>query len=53
MKKNKIAKFALDSAVPFKKTPINVAKTGVQYSPVGLIKSAVFDVIFFNFIFSP
>ena len=43
-KKNNIAKFALDSAVPFKKTPINVAKTGVQYSPVGLIKSAVYDV---------
>jgi hypothetical protein len=43
-RKNNIAKFALDSAVPFKKTPINVAKTGVQYSPVGLIKSAVYDV---------
>ncbi|MBR3163593.1 MAG: hypothetical protein IKF17_05800 [Clostridia bacterium] len=39
-----IKKFALDAAVPFKKTPINVAKTGVQYSPVGLIKSAVFDI---------
>lgn len=43
-RKNNIAKFALDSAIPFKKTPINVAKTGVQYSPVGLIKSAVYDV---------
>ena len=43
-RKNNIAKFALDSAIPFKKTPINVAKTGVQYSPVGLIKSAVYDI---------
>ncbi len=42
-RKNNIAKFALDSAVPFKKTPINVTKTGVQYSPVGLIKSAIYD----------
>jgi hypothetical protein len=42
-KKNNVVKFALDSAVPFKKTPINVAKTGAQYSPVGLIKSAIFD----------
>ncbi len=44
-RKNAITKFALDSAVPFKKTPINVAKTGVQYSPAGLIKSAIFDTV--------
>lgn len=43
-RKNNITKFALDAVVPFKKTPINVAKTGIQYSPVGLIKSAVYDV---------
>ena len=43
-RKNNIAKFALDSSVPFKKTPINVVKAGAQYSPVGLIKSAVYDV---------
>jgi hypothetical protein len=43
-RKNAVAKFALDSAVPFKKTPINVAKTGIQYSPVGLVKSAVYDL---------
>ena len=42
--KNGIAKFALDAVVPFKKTPINVAKTGIQYSPVGLMKSAVYDI---------
>ena len=43
-RKNNILKFALDASIPFKKTPINVAKTGVQYSPVGLIKSAVYDI---------
>lgn len=41
--KNKFAKFAMDAILPFKKTPINVAKTGIEYSPVGLIKSAVLD----------
>lgn len=44
-RKNNIAKFALDATVPFKKTPINVAKAGVQYSPAGLIKSAVYDSV--------
>ena len=43
-RKNNLGKFALDAIVPFKKTPINVAKTGIQYSPVGLVKSAVYDV---------
>lgn len=32
-----ILKFALDSVVPFKKTPINVLKRGVEYSPIGLV----------------
>ena len=41
--KNKFSKFVLDATLPFKKTPINVAKTGIEYSPVGLIKSAVLD----------
>lgn len=41
--KNKFAKFTLDSILPFKKTPINVAKAGLEYSPVGLVKSAVYD----------
>lgn len=42
--KNNAAKFALDATVPFKKTPINIAKTGIEYSPVGLMKSAVYDI---------
>ena len=31
------AKFILDSIVPFKKTPINILKQGINYSPAGLI----------------
>ena len=42
-KKNKFSKFLLDSTLPFKKTPINVAKAGLEYSPVGLVKSAIYD----------
>lgn len=41
--KNKFSKFVLDATLPFKKTPINVAKAGLEYSPVGLVKSAVYD----------
>ena len=42
-KKNKFSKFVLDSTLPFKKTPINVAKAGLEYSPVGLVKNAIYD----------
>lgn len=42
-KKNKLGKFALEALMPFKKTPINVAKAGVNYSPLGLIKSISYD----------
>lgn len=41
--KNKFSKFTMDAILPFKKTPINVAKSGIDYSPVGLVKSAVYD----------
>ncbi len=41
--KNKFTKFVMDATLPFKKTPINVAKAGLEYSPVGLVKSAVYD----------
>ncbi len=43
--KNKFSKFVLDATLPFKKTPINVAKAGLEYSPVGLVKSAVYDIV--------
>lgn len=43
--KNKFAKFTTDAILPFKKTPMNIAKLGVEYSPVGLAKSMVYDTI--------
>lgn len=43
-KNNKIARFFIEATVPFKKTPINVAKAGVKYSPLGLIKSLSYDI---------
>lgn len=36
---NKIGKFVVGSTFPFKRVPINIAKTGVKYSPVGLLNS--------------
>ena len=41
--KNGLTKFAMDSVLPFKKTPINVAKSGLEYSPAGLVKSVIYD----------
>lgn len=43
--KNGLTKFISDAVLPFKKTPINVAKAGIEYSPVGLAKSAILDTI--------
>ncbi len=40
---NKVAGLAIGATIPFKKTPINVAKAGVNYSPIGLIKSITYD----------
>ena len=40
---SKIAKYPIKATVPFKKTPINVAKAGVNYSPLGLIKNITYD----------
>lgn len=41
--KHKVGKFIVDATLPFKKTPMNIAKSGIEYSPVGLLKSAIFD----------
>lgn len=43
--KNGLTKFIMDSTLPFKKTPINVAKAGLEYSPAGLAKSLIYDTI--------
>ena len=44
-KNGKVSKFFLDALVPFKKTPINVAKTGIQYSPVNVVKGVTTDLV--------
>lgn len=44
---NAAGKVLIGALVPFKKTPINILKRGMEYSPVGIIngvKKAVFDV---------
>lgn len=41
--KNLVTKLVVGSTIPFKKTPINVAKTGVKYSPIGLLKTISYD----------
>lgn len=37
--KNALTRFAAGAILPFKKTPMNVAVEGIQYSPVGLLES--------------
>lgn len=37
----KLGKTALSFVIPFAKTPINIANTAVNYSPMGLVKSLV------------
>lgn len=41
---NKAAKYIIKATLPFKKTPINVAKAGIKYSPIGLIKNVTYDI---------
>lgn len=43
-KKNTATRLITGAVIPFKKTPINVAKTGASYSPLGLVKSFTLDV---------
>lgn len=38
-KKNKVTQFMSEALMPFKRTPINIVKTGVSYSPLGLLKT--------------
>lgn len=37
VRQNKPLGFLVESVLPFKKTPINILKRGVEYSPIGLI----------------
>ena len=36
-KENKVSRLLVEGVMPFKKTPINIAKRGVEYSPAGII----------------
>lgn len=36
---DKLGHRVIEGVLPFKKTPINILKTGVEYSPIGLINS--------------
>lgn len=46
--KGGIAGKVLEAVIPFKKTPINIAKSGVEYSPIGLVKSLSYDLAQLN-----
>ena len=40
----KVLAFGVEAALPFKKTPANILKRGLEYSPVGLIRSLTSDI---------
>lgn len=42
--KNTATQIAVGSVIPFKKTPINIAKTGLAYSPLGFAKTLTYDI---------
>ena len=42
---SKVGKIAVNAILPFKKTPINIAKAGINFSPLGLIKNMTYDAI--------
>lgn len=42
--KNAATQIAVGSVLPFKKTPINIAKTGLNYSPLGFAKTLTYDI---------
>nr|DAO42067.1 MAG TPA: peptidase [Caudoviricetes sp.] len=44
-KRNKAWGVAIGSLVPFKRTPINVAKRSFELSPVGLLKAITYDAV--------
>lgn len=42
---NTFANLVIGGIIPFKKTPINIAKTGASYSPLGLIETLTNETI--------
>lgn len=43
--KNTATQIAVGSVIPFKKTPINIAKAGLSYSPLGFVKTLTYDAM--------
>lgn len=46
-RKNKVGRFLMSTMIPFKKTPINILKRGIEYSPLSIfigIKQFAFDI---------
>ncbi len=43
-RKNTVFGVAVGSVIPFKKTPVNVAKAGLSYSPLGFAKTLTYDI---------
>jgi hypothetical protein len=46
--KNQLLKLVTSTILPFKKTPINIAKRGFEYSPAGLVKNLTYDIAQLN-----
>ena len=44
-KKNGLTKGFTDAVLPFVKTPLNVAKAGLEYNPTGLLKTITYDTV--------
>lgn len=44
-RKNKLTKGGTDAILPFVKTPLNVAKAGLEYNPTGLLKTITVDTV--------
>lgn len=42
-RKNAATNIAVGAILPFKKTPVNIAKTGLNYSPLGFMKTLTYD----------
>ena len=38
-RKNSVAKYLLDAVMPFTKTPMNITRRAIEYSPIGLMTS--------------
>jgi hypothetical protein len=43
-RKNAATQIAVGAILPFKKTPVNIAKTGLNYSPLGFAKTLTYDM---------